>query len=224
MSTQKFERIYDYIHEYQNLVYDFYSKDIVAFLTTFYHIDTQETVWEDENLFAGSYDRVGEFSGIKWNKILLLPVYYIEDINTSFDGQETGYVKDNETTFVIPSSYGFTPLPNDKLKMEQDYLRPTNNIYPIFNVGGVEKSVNEDRLFWKMKVKTEQSITESQLDAQVSNTYTFFEYDKKIHTILDAQYMSRLLSKNEDLKSIAVNRLYDKRSGYYFANNNVAPC
>jgi len=224
MSTQKFERIYDYIHEYQNLVYDFYSKDIVAFLTTFYHIDTQETVWEDENLFAGSYDRVGEFSGIKWNKILLLPVYYIEDINTLFDGQETGYVKDNETTFVIPSSYGFTPLPNDKLKMEQDYLRPTNNIYPIFNVGGVEKSVNEDRLFWKMKVKTEQSITESQLDAQVSNTYTFFEYDKKIHTILDAQYMSRLLSKNEDLKSIAVNRLYDKRSGYYFANNNVAPC
>ena len=219
MSTQKFERIYDYIHEYQNLVYNFYSKDIVAFLTTFYHIDTEETVWEDENIFAGSYDRVGEFSGVKWNKILLLPVYYIEDINTSFDGQETGYVKDNETTFVIPSAYGFTPLPNDKLKMEQDYLRPTNNVYPIFNVGGVEKSVNEDRLFWKLKVKTEQSITETQLDAQVSNTYTFFEYDKKIHTISDAQYMSRLLSKNEDLKSIVTTNLYDKRSGYYFANN-----
>jgi len=219
MSTQKFERIYDYIHEYQNLVYNFYSKDIVAFLTTFYHIDTEETVWEDENIFAGSYDRVGEFSGVKWNKILLLPVYYIEDINTAFDGQETGYVKDNETTFVIPSAYGFTPLPNDKLKMEQDYLRPTNNVYPIFNVGGVEKSVNEDRLFWKLKVKTEQSITETQLDAQVSNTYTFFEYDKKIHTISDAQYMSRLLSKNEDLKSIVTTNLYDKRSGYYFANN-----
>jgi len=224
MSTQKFERIYDYIHEYQNLVYNFYSKDIVAYLTTFYHIDTEETVWEDENVFGGSYDRVGEFSGVKWNKILLLPVYYIEDVNTSFDGQETGYVKDNETTFVIPSTYGFTPLPNDKLKMEQDYLRPTNNVYPIFNVGGVEKSVNEDRLFWKLKVKTEQSITETQLDGQVSNTYTFFEYDKKIHTISDAQYMSRLLSKNEDLKSIVTTNLYDKRSGYYFANNNIVPC
>lgn len=224
MSTQKYERIYDYIHEYQSLVYDFYSKDIVAFLTTFYHINTEETIWEDENMFAGSYDRVGEFSGVRWNKILLLPVYYTEDVNTSFDGQETGYVKDNETTFVIPSTYGFTPLPNDKLKMEQDYLRPTNNVYPIFNVGGIEKSVNEDRLFWKMKVKTEQSITETQLDDQVSNTYTFFEYDKKIHNISNAQFMSRLLSKNEDLKYITKNRLHDSRSGYYFANNNIVPC
>ena len=44
MSTQKFTRIYDYIHEYQSLIYDFYSKDVVAYLTTYYHIDAEETV------------------------------------------------------------------------------------------------------------------------------------------------------------------------------------
>lgn len=224
MSTQKYQRIYDYIHEYQQLVYDFYSKDVVAFLTTFYHIDTDNTVWEDENVFAGAYDRVGEFSGIKWNKILLLPVYYSEEISTAFDGQDIGYIKDNETTLVIPSTYGFTPLPNDKIKMEQSYLRPTNDIYPVFNVGGVEKSVNADRLFWKMKVQVEQSITIDQLNQQVSETYTFFEYDKKIHSIPDAQFLSRLLAKNEDIKEIAKNNLYDQRSGYYFVNNVVAPC
>ena len=224
MSTQKYQRIYDYIHEYQQLVYDFYSKDVVAFLTTFYHIDTSNTVWEDENIFAGSYDRVGEFSGIRWNKILLLPVYYAEEISTAFDGQDVGYIKDNETTFVIPSTYGFTPLPNDKIKMEQSYLRPTNDVYPVFNVGGVEKSVNADRLFWKMKVQVEQSITIDQLDQQVSETYTFFEYDKKIHNIPDAQFLSRLLAKNEDIRAITKNNLYDQRSGYYFVNNVVAPC
>ena len=47
MSTQKYTRIYDYIHEYQRLVYDFYSKDVVAFLTTYYHINSDNTVWED---------------------------------------------------------------------------------------------------------------------------------------------------------------------------------
>ncbi len=223
MSTQKFERIYDYIHEYQQLIYDFYSKDVVAFLTTYYHIDTDDTIWEDENMFAGSYDRVGQLSGVRWNKILLLPVYYIDEISTSFDAQDVGYIKENETTFVIPSTYGFVPLPNDKIKLEQSYLRPTNNIYPIYNVSGVEKSVNADRLFWKLKVEVEQSITTSQLDQQLIDTFTFFEYDKKIHTIPDAQFLSRLLSKNETLRGILRNDLYDPNSGYYFINNAVAP-
>lgn len=221
MTTQKFQRLYSYIHEYQQLVYDFYSKDIVAFLTTYYHIDTDDTIWEDENMFAGSYDRVGEYSGVQWNKILLLPVYYIEDISTIFDAQDIGYIKEGETNFVIPSTYNFTPLPNDKLKLEQEYLRPTNDVYPVFNISGVEKSVNTDRTFWKLKVEVEQSITTTQLDNQVADTFVFFEYDKKIHTVDDAEFLSRLLSKNEDLRSIAKTNLYDKNSGYYFFNHPV---
>jgi len=215
MSTQKYNRLYGYIHEYQSLIYDFYSKDVVAFLTTYYHINREETIWEDEHVFAGSYDRVGEYSGVRWDKILLLPVYYIEDVTTLFDGQDIGYIKENETRFVIPSTYGFTPLPNDKIKMEQEYLRPTNDTYPVFNVAGVEKSVNTDRLFWKLKVNTEQSITEEEMNLQVVNTYTFYEYDKKIHTLEDAEFLTRLLSKNEVLRDRCKQKLFDDNSGFY---------
>jgi hypothetical protein len=215
MSTQKYTRIYDYIHEYQQLVYDFYSKDVVAFLTTYYHIDTEETIWEDEKVFAGSYDRVGEYSGVVWSKILLLPVYYIEEVVTAFDGQEIGYVKENETRFVIPSTYNFTPLPNDKIKLEQAYLRPTNDTYPVFNVSGVEKSVNADRLFWKLKVDVEQSITETDLNRQVSDVYSFYEYDKKIHELEDAEYLTKLLSKNQILRDRCKQKLFDANSGFY---------
>lgn len=216
MSTQHYQRLYEYIHEYQNLLYDFYSKDVVAFLTTFYHIDTQTTVWEDEKMFGGSYDRVGEYSGVKWNKILLLPVYYIDEITTSFDAQDIGYIKENDSTLVIPSTYGFTPLVNDKIKLEQAYLRPTNDVYPVFNVGGIEKSVNADRLFWKMKVHVEQSVTITQIEEQIEDIYSFFDYDKKIYTLADAQFLTRLLAKNEDLKSIVSDDLFDSASGYYF--------
>ena len=219
MSTQKYQQIYDYIHEYQKLVYDFYSKDVVAFLTTYYHIDTFNTTWDNENLMAGSYDRVGSLSGVRFHKILLLPVYYSEEITTSYDGQDIGYIKDGDTTFVIPSSYGFVPLPGDKIKLEQDYLKPTNNLYPIYYVGGIEKSSNTDRVFYRLKVHVEQSITETQLDLQVSDPiYTFFEYNKKIYTLDNAKFMTQLLQKNTELLNCIKQKLYDSRSGYYFNN------
>ena len=218
MSTQKYERIYNYIHEYQKLVYDYYSKDVVAFLTTYYHINSEQTIWDDENMMGGSYDKIGEYSGIKFDKILLLPVYYSEEISTAYDGSETGYIKEGDFSFVIPSTYNFIPLAGDKIKIEQNYLKSTNNIYPIYYIGGVEKTTNTDRIFYKIKLHVEQSITETQLDHQVinENIYTFFEYDKKIHSIPDAQFMLQLLSKNENLKTIMNEKLYDRRSGYYY--------
>jgi hypothetical protein len=198
------------------MIYEIYADDVVSFLCTYYHIDGPETIWEDEDVFAGSYDRVGEYSGVKWNKILLLPLYFTEDITTAFDGSETGLIKENDTTFVIPSIYGITPLVNDKIKFEQSFLRPTNNIYPIFNITGIEKSVNTDFTFWKIHAKVEQSITETQLDEQVQDTYVFFDYDKKIHTVPDSTFLTRLLVKNDVLRDRLKNTFYDKNSGFYF--------
>ena len=213
---QKYERTYQYIHEYQKMVYDFYSKSVVAFLTTYCHINTVETVWDDDGgVGGGPYEQIGDLSGMKWDKFLLIPVYYIEEVQTPFDGQDIGYVKENETQFAIPSTYGFTPLIHDKFKMEQSYLKPTQNTYPIFHVVGIEKSVNADRLFWRLRVEIEQSYTETQIDEQVVDTFTFFEYDKQIHTLDDASYLTNLLTKNDILRDRAKCDLFDSNSGFY---------
>jgi len=211
---QKYERLYSYIREYGQLVYDYYSKHGIAFLTTYYNINTTETVWEDENLLGGAYEEVGEYSGIKFNKILLLPVYFIEEISTAFDAQETGLVKENETSIVIPSSYGITPYSRDLVKLEQSYLRPTNNIYPVFVVSGVEIHPNTDRRFWKLKLEVFQSKTTTQVDNQVENTYVFYDYDKKIHTLEDSESLTKLLTKNSTLRA-TLKDLYDENSGFY---------
>jgi len=217
LTAQKYERLYDYIHEYQGLVYDFYSSSAVAFLTTYYHIDTKNTVWDNKNLMGGSYEKVGTLSGIRFYKILLLPVFFSEELSTIFDAQDIGYIKEGETTFVIPSTYNFIPLPGDKVKFEQDYLRVTNNIYPIYSISGVEKSTNTDRVFYKLRVRVEQSITENQLDLQVSGNYTFFDYTKSIYKLEDAQKLATLLSRNKTLKDRLVSRFYDRTSGFYFS-------
>jgi len=215
MTIQNYTRIYDYIHEYQDLIYNFYSKHAVAFLTTYYNLDVPDTVWDDELLFGGPYEFTGDLSGVKRNKILLLPVYFIEDVTTAFDGQETGYNKENITSLVIPSSYGFIPYANDIIKLEQEYLRPVNDTYPVFQVSGVEISVNTDRRFWKLKIETMQSVGLEEVEAQVDNVYSFVDYDKNIHSLEDSEFIAKLLNKDENLRETLIS-LHDHRTGFYY--------
>jgi len=223
MSIQNYNRIYEYIHEYQNLVYDYYSKHVVAFLTTYYNLNVCETIWEDEDLMGGAYEQVGDLSGIKRNKILVLPLFYSEEYSTAFDGQEIGLVKENETSFVMPSTYNFKPYPNDIIKLEQNFLSPNNDTFPLFVVTGVEIHPNTERRFWKIRCKTFQSEGLESVEAQVANTYSFVEYDKKIHTLEDSQFMARLLYKHSLLKPMLEN-LYDDRCGYYFTPRQPLSC
>ena len=164
---------------------------------------------------GGYYERIGTLTGLKFNKYLLLPVYFMEEVSTSFDGQEIGLVKENTTSLVIPSSYGITPYANDLVKFEQEYLRPTNDIYPLFKVTGAEISVNTDRRFWKLRIETEQSRTTTEADLQVEDTYVFYDYDKLVHTVDDASSLTRMLSKNDTLRD-RLKAVWDENTGYYF--------
>ena len=224
MSIQRYVRLYDYVHEYQNLLYDFYADHVVRFLVTYYNINTEETIWEDTDVFGGPYEWTGDLSGIKRNKILVLPVYFTEEVTTAFDGGEEGYNKDNETTFVFPSTYGFTPFPQDIIKLEQEYLRPNNDVYPIFVVKGVEISANTDKRYWKLKVEVFQSETLQSVDDQVVNTFAYVEYDKQIHTIDDAEFMARLLVKDDHLRECLNDNLFDTRAGFYFIPRQPTAC
>jgi len=181
-----------------------------------------ETIWEDEDIMGGAYEQVGDLSGVKRNKILMLPLFYSEEYNTSFDGQDIGLVKENETSFVMPSTYNFKPYPNDIIRLEQEFLSPGKE-YPLFVVTGVEIHPNTEKRFWKIRCKNFQSKNMSSIEEQVINTYSFVEYDKKIHTLKDAQFMARLLYKHSLLKP-KLKFLYDDRSGYYFQNRRPLSC
>ena len=211
---QNWSRLYSYLEEYNNLVYNYYSKIAVAFLTTYYNINKDQTVWDTTDLLGGAYERIGELSGVKYDKYLLLPVYFSDEYSTSFDGQDIGQVKENETTITIPSSYGITPLAGDLVKFDQTFLRETNNTYPTYIVTGVDIHPNTDKRFWKLKLETNQSITDTQIDAQVNEIFVFFDYDKTIHPLAEATQLAQLLSQNEELAD-RIGQLWDPVSGFY---------
>lgn len=197
---QNWERLYDYIHEYQELVLDYYSKHGVAFLTTYWNINKDTTVWDDTQMFGGAYETTGDLSGIKWDKYLLLPVYFADEISTAFDGSETGLIKEQETSIVFPSIYGITPYAGDFVKFESEFLQSTNDTYPLFEITGIEPFPNTEKRYWKLKCKVFQSKGIEKLEAKTENTYVFFDYDKKIHTVEEATTLARMLAKDEELK------------------------
>ena len=100
---QNWSRLYSYIHEYQELVLDYYSKHGVAFLTTYWNINKDTTVWDKQQMYGGAYEKIGDLSGMKWDKYLLLPVYFSEEVATGFDGSDIGLIKEQETSVVFPS-------------------------------------------------------------------------------------------------------------------------
>jgi len=187
----------------------------IAYLITYYNINRGETIWDNDKIYGGSYERIGTLSGLKWNKYLLIPVYWSEEITTVFDADEKGYVKQNETSIVIPSTYGIRPYPGDIVKLEQSYLRPTDDIYPIFVVAGIEIYPNADRRFWKLKIETFQSKSTTELDEQVENTFAFFNYTKKIYTVPESTFLARMMIKSENTKD-RLDDIYDSNSGIYF--------
>lgn len=215
-TIQKYERIYEYISDYHKLLYDFYSKHAVAFLVTYYHLNVDETIWDDNKLLNGAYEDFGNLSGVLYDKILLLPVYFMEEVSTSFDGQEIGYIKEGTTNLTIPSTYGFIPYPGDIIKFDQTFLRETNDTYPLFRIEGVEKSVNTDFTFWKLIAHQYQSRTIANIEEQQLNrVLAFLDYAKNIYVLDDSLYLTSLLVKNEKLRIILKN-LYDENSGLYF--------
>ncbi len=214
---QNYQRIYDYIHEYWFLLYDIYSKDGVAFLSTYYNINKETTVWDNDIIFSGSYEKIGNLSGIKWNKYLLLPIFFLGDIDTMFDAQETGYIVDQTFEFVIPGSYGIIPYQNDLIRLDETYLLNDKNKSKgsLYSISGIKKQSPYDKTFWHLTCVMEQSRNENHIKDQIEETFIFFEYDKNIHTLNNSLFLSRLLKKNEILKNKS-NPLYDNNSGFYF--------
>lgn len=214
---QLYTRLYDYIYDYQKLIYDYYSKTATAFLVTYYHLDLDQTIWDSTKLTGGYYEKIGELSGVKWNKILLLPVFFIENLSGSLTGEDIGMITEKETSIVIPSTYNFMPYPNDIIKLDQNYLQPNRetDVYSLYVVSGIEKSTPLPKTFFKLKVVTEQSRTTTEIDQQVSNTYSFFEYTKFVYSVPDTLFLARMMLKNETLR-VRLKNMFDENSGFYF--------
>lgn len=214
---QYYQRLYDYIQEYLNLVYSYYSKHAVSYLVDFYNLDLDNTVWDDEKLFGGSYSRLGEYTGQKFIKYKMLPVYFVEQIPNSYDGSELGMFRELESNVVIPDSYGIRPTHGSFLKFDQSFMMKDHEDYPLFIVTGIEKSTYSEITFWKLKLEGHQSSILDNIEDQISDTFIFLDYDKKVHNLDMASFITKMIYRQSNLKDKLVKEYFDYNSGFYLS-------
>jgi hypothetical protein len=221
---QNWFRLQHYPADYLNLVYRYYAAHGIAYICTYYHLDIPNSTLDLDQLDAGSYEIIGNLSGLVWEKIVMLPIYNTEQIQPSFSADERGFGKHDQITALnFPTLYNIQPTSRDFIHFEELPLNDSNapNVEsPMYQVVNFEKATNTFFSFWKLSAKVSW-YTKPQLEQNVREVFAFVDYEKQIYQIDTAQSLFKLLEKNSKL---GTNKFYRDQVGWYFQEEKVKKC
>jgi len=217
-----FLRKYQYIEDYFFTLYSLYAdKYVAAYPVTYYATDLDNTIWDDDKINAGSYEKsgVGPWSGIKWKKIQMLPVFAVEQLQMQQETGEKGGMTFRDsgiTQVVFPSSlYNMLPLEGDVVDLSFGYKTESPKMKMLFTVNNINLSHQSDYLQVHQLQLRMAPFDLNELEKQVSSDWMFYEHNR---IILPLGNSEKLLQLQNDSVSLVteINSKYDDRSGFYF--------
>lgn len=217
---QSYIRRCNYAQSYYEYIYNIKAACFYGFPVNYYSIDWTESIY-DETLMAGTYEKigVGDLSGIRWKKILQLPVREVEPITPTNNAGEKGLTMHESeiTSMVFPSQYGIKPYEWDIVHFTQNYMFPDiGDDAPIFVVTNTDPATYGTMTEWKCRLKV-APFRLSDLKKQVSSEYMFLDYTKQIHRLDIATILLKLQQRSDSL-SEQTRDLFSDLSGFYIRN------
>ena len=145
----------NYAQSYYEYAYNIKAACYYGFPVTYYSIDWKNSMY-DETLMAGTYEKigVGELSGMKWKKILLLPVREVEPITPTNTAGEKGLTmhESEVNSIVFPSQYGIKPYEWDIVHFSQSFMFPDiGDDTPIFVVTNTDPATMGTMTEWRCR-------------------------------------------------------------------------
>ena len=213
---QPWIRRYNYISDYYNTIYNIYTNVYTGYPVTYYSVDWNESVY-DKKLMAGSYEKngVGTLTGIKFKKILLLPVYGIEQITPSNSAGEKGMTMfESETSNIsFSSDYGIKPYEWDVVHFSQDFMSPDNNDdSPVFVVRNTSPATYGNMTHWQCALRV-APYRLGDVKQQISSEYMFLEFTKRIHRLDTAAILIKLQQRSGSISDNLRDLFHD--TGFY---------
>jgi len=193
---EPYNRFFKYVEQANKLVYDYYSVHSFACICYYYNLNSAQSIIEDEKLDGGSYEFYGNRSGLRYTKILFLPVFFVEPIQPSYVGEERGYIHETETSLVFPSSYNLVPYEHDIVFFPSNLNMNVN--YPVYEVVGIEKATDTPITMYRLRVRSARTSL-SVIDQQVADLRVWFEPEKRIVDHMLGLYLYKQLSAIDDI-------------------------
>jgi len=170
----------EYYNTFMQLLQNFYKNEVRVIPVTYLLWSPSNSTYDNINLDAGSYRKVGNLSGLQWYKILYYPVAGTEQMVPPSDADEGGIRSNEETTCFFP-------------KIQFD---PTMFDFVIFNLFGTEiptcyQVAHFEKAYidyvcpiYKIRlVSTPYTITN--FNDRIVETYAYNEVNDKIQTVND---------------------------------------
>jgi hypothetical protein len=162
---------------------------------------------------------LGNLSGMKWKKISTVQAFSFEPVPFTMSADETGpNFKDRTSSLWFPSVYELQPTIHDFVVF--DWVTARDNQFkdqlPVYEVVNLEKASSGEATFWKTQLKSTFRRKE-EIEKQLSGSYSFVDYEKKIYRTSDAIFLQQMMLKNEKLK---VNEFFKDRIGLYVETIN----
>lgn len=160
---------YGYLEEYIQLTHDRYAKSSGAVFTTYFTLDPPNCVY-DEN-YDASYEDVGPASGLRWNKISLLPVFFSEASSPSINSNETGVVRTESIRpfVVLPNNSDLTPKIGDLILFTN-----LNDEVLTYEVINVDYTMPNQRTHYKLALApSHHRAASGELDSQITGRFVY---------------------------------------------------
>ena len=217
MYNQKWMSINEYALDYFELLYQYYSTCGRSIPVTYYNLDLPNSVYDGKLLQGGSYEMIGDLSGMVWKKIFAVQCYSFEPIPFNMVADEAGVAfRDRVSSLWIPTIYELKPTVHDFVIYEHPTQRNDEfkDQLPMYQVVNTDKASSGELTFWRVSLKSDYRKKE-QIENQLSGSYVFSDFEKHIYKASDASFLAKLQLKNSKLK---VNDFYKEMIGLYVEN------
>jgi len=177
-----------------------YKYEYRGSVVTYYQLDQENSIYDKDTLFGGSYERVGKLSGLKFKKILNFYVAGSQQVTLTLNSQDMGSLIDYRTNVMFP-----------------DIIKPTMYDFLQFTVAGTPvgplfQVVNFSLAFMQETVRIYNcdiigvGIPVTEIEKQVSSVWGYTDIDHKIHP---AEEFRNILLAYENVKKLEPGILRD---------------
>lgn len=201
---------------------DEYSKyfESAPNFVTYFSVDSKASM--ADGTLGSVIESLGSESPLRFNKILDLPIYGVEEIvpQTEFD-EDTGRREQVEgSAILLPGS--IQPQPEDFFYFS--YSQRDTTHLRIYRVTNVETSSFHEKTYYRISYEEPEGMDFARLDSQTIDTYDVLFKDvgsEKVAIIEDSKYklMQVIADVLNDISEEYIDAFYDPTMNIFKANN-----